>query len=416
MATLRILILEGSSLSAREATLTLGKVGHVIDVLDPDPFCLCRFSRFVRRVYRSPRLSDDPVLFSQFLLDHISKHSYDLVLPVHEHAFLLSAIADKIDRLCQTLVAPFEAFQRIQDKVQFFGLMKELGVQCPPTQVLTSLDEFPQNKPLPFYVKTALGTAGDGTWMISTESQRSAVINSLRAREVAGNLGSFIVQDVVQGILEVVQSIFQDGKLISSHAYRQEIEGVGGSASGRVSVHRPTVVAALRRVGESLSWTGPLMLDYIYDAGDRFWFIDPNPRIGETMNAFISGNNIPQTLVDLTVGDPLHRIESKEGARSHILLTALLGKAIKNPRRLSVLRELVLSFLRFGEYRGSREEITSVWNDPQSLVPLAIVAMRLLMHPSSAKDIAQRSIRNYALSESAANRIRAMRRSGSRKG
>ncbi len=409
MTALRILLLEGSSLSAREATLTLGRVGHVIDVLDPDPFCLCRFSKFVRRVYRSPRLSDDPVLFSQFLLDHLSNHSYDLLLPVHEHAFLLSAIADKLNKLCPTLVAPFEAFQQIQDKVQFFGLLTRLGVPYPPTQVVSSLAQFPHTKPVPFYVKTALGTAGDGTWLISTDRQRSAVIDSLRAHELEGNLGPFIVQDVVPGTLEVIQSIFQDGKLISSHVYRQQIEGVGGSASGRMSVQRPAVVAALRRVGESLAWSGPLMLDYILDTTGQFWFIDPNPRIGETMNAFISGNNIPQTLVDLTIGNSLLPIWSREGIRSHIFLTALLATAIKRPRRLYVLSELLLSFLRFGKYRGSHEEITSIWNDPLSVVPLAFVAMRLLIHPSSAKDIAQRSIRNYALSEHAANSIRAMR-------
>src|SRR5262249_10864531 len=43
-AIMRVLLSEGSSLTAREFVTTLGPHGHRIEVLDPDPFCLagCR--------------------------------------------------------------------------------------------------------------------------------------------------------------------------------------------------------------------------------------------------------------------------------------------------------------------------------------------------------------------------------------
>ena len=116
MATQSILLPEGSSLSAREAVAALGKLRYVIDVLDPNPFCLCRFSRYVRRVYRSPRISDDPQVFVDHLLTHLSTHSYDLVLPVHEHAFLLSLITKEIEKYCAIAVASPQAFDLIKTK------------------------------------------------------------------------------------------------------------------------------------------------------------------------------------------------------------------------------------------------------------------------------------------------------------
>lgn len=408
MEALRILIPEGSSLSAREAVAALGRSGYTIDVLDPDQLCLCRFSRFVRRVYRSPRLSDGPGKFADFLLDHLSSHSYDLVLPVHEHAFLLSAIAGEIRKHCPIAVAPFEAFERLQSKVRFFDLLEKLHLPYPPTQAVASPAKFPHDKPMPYYVKTAFGTAGDGTWHVSTDAEQDAVLDALRARESAGNLGTFLVQDVVPGTLEVVQSIFRKGDLIASHSYRQQIEGVGGSASGRISVHRPAVVDALQRLGESVAWHGALMLDYIVDdiTGD-FWFIDPNPRIGETMNAVLCGNNLPKTLVDITLSKPVPPVESRTGVRSHITLTALLAAAIGTPKRLAILREILSAWLRIGKYKGSREEIISFWHDAPGILPNMFVALRILLRPSSAGEIASRAVRNYAQSEHAVSSVRA---------
>jgi hypothetical protein len=42
---LRVLVSEGSSTSARETITILGLSGHTIEVCDPSPWCLSRFSR-----------------------------------------------------------------------------------------------------------------------------------------------------------------------------------------------------------------------------------------------------------------------------------------------------------------------------------------------------------------------------------
>jgi hypothetical protein len=224
---------------------------------------------------------------------------------------------------------------------------------------------------------------------------------------LTGDLGTFLIQDVMPGTLEVIQSVFREGELIASHSYRQQIEGVGGSASGRISVQRPDVIAALHHLGKFLKWHGALMLDYIFDdSTGNFWFIDPNPRIGETMNAVLSGNNLPQALVDITLGNPVMPIESKAGARSHISLTALLAAAIGTPKRISILREILAACLRLGKYKGSREEIVSLWHDALSIVPNLFVMLQLLLRPGSAKEIASRAVRNYELTESAVASIK----------
>src|SRR5438270_1355552 len=60
---LRVLVSEGNSTSAREAVTILGLSGHLVEVCDPSPWCLTRFSRFVRKFHRCPGLMDDPAAF-----------------------------------------------------------------------------------------------------------------------------------------------------------------------------------------------------------------------------------------------------------------------------------------------------------------------------------------------------------------
>lgn len=412
MTAPRVLIPEGSSLSAMEAVAALGAMGYLIDVLDPDPYCICRFSRFVRKVYLSPRLSDAPQEFESFFLSHVRDHRYDVVLPVHEHAFMLSAISDDVQKHCAVAVAAFDVLEQLQSKVKFFELASTLQIPHPPTQVVTSPASLPSGKPMPYYVKTAFGTAGDGTWRVSSEAERAKVLEALQARQSAGNLGPFLVQDIVPGKLEVAQSVFQNGELVAIHAYRQQIEGVGGSASGRISVHRPEILSTLQHLGKSLRWHGALMLDYIWnDSTGEFWFIDPNPRLGETMNAFLAGVNLPQVMVCVSQKETVKWTATKDGIRSHILLSALLAVAIKNPSRRAVVREIMSAFRRVGHYADSREEVASIGKDFLSVLPTVVVAIRLLASPAVAQSIATRAIRNYALSEYAANAIQARRRS-----
>ena len=57
---LHVLVTEGSSTSAREAITILGLSGHRVEVCDPSPYCLARFSRFVRKFHRCPGLRTDP--------------------------------------------------------------------------------------------------------------------------------------------------------------------------------------------------------------------------------------------------------------------------------------------------------------------------------------------------------------------
>lgn len=86
----RVLLTEGSSLTSREVVTCLGPVGYHLEVLDPDPLCLARFSRWVDKVHRCPRAGADPMSYLRTLERVASQRGIDVVLPTHEHAWLLA--------------------------------------------------------------------------------------------------------------------------------------------------------------------------------------------------------------------------------------------------------------------------------------------------------------------------------------
>src|SRR6185312_7855721 len=64
---LRVLVSEGSSTSGRQAITILGLAGHRVEICDPSPWCLGRYSHFVKRFHRCPALRDDPKGYLAFI-------------------------------------------------------------------------------------------------------------------------------------------------------------------------------------------------------------------------------------------------------------------------------------------------------------------------------------------------------------
>src|SRR5436305_2257712 len=92
---LRILLSEGNSTSAREAITILGLSGHHVEVCDPSPWCLARFSRWVRRFHRCPGLRTDPAGYLAFVERLIETGRFDVLLPTHEQGFLFARVRQR---------------------------------------------------------------------------------------------------------------------------------------------------------------------------------------------------------------------------------------------------------------------------------------------------------------------------------
>jgi carbamoylphosphate synthase large subunit len=171
---MRILLSEGASTSARQAITALGLNGHDIEVCDPNPLCLGRFSRFVSRFHRCPGLGTDPHGYLSFVLDRIAGERFDVLLPIHEQGFLFARQHEQILPHVAVALPSFKNYERAHSKIGFSRLLSELDLPQPSTQFVASAEELLRIESFPSVLKAAIGTASRGTWVINNRGRAAS--------------------------------------------------------------------------------------------------------------------------------------------------------------------------------------------------------------------------------------------------
>ncbi len=385
---LRILLPEGSSTSAREAITILGLAGHHVEICDPSPWCLARYSRFVRKFHRCPGLRRDPAGFLAFVEGLLANGRFDVLLPTHEQGLLFAKVQDRLKRRVAVALPSFESYRAAHGKASFSRLLARLDLPQPPTRILKSQSEPRGATHFPAVVKTSVGTASRGIHFVHNESELASVLHEI---DSSGSFDEVLVQDMVDGTTEKAQSVFCRGRLVGFHAYRQVTPGVGGGEAVKQSVRRPDVRLYLERLGAALDWHGGLSVDYIMPGdGGTPLLIDCNPRLVEPFNAWVAGTDLVTLLLRVSLGEePAPLPESRAGVVTHLAMQALLGLAARGGTRRAIAREFGRILDHSGPYAGSTEELTPLAHDRLGALPLAMTLALLLASPASSVKIAR---------------------------
>ena len=417
---LRVLVSEGNSTSAREAVTVLGLSGHLIEVCDPSPYCLVRFSRFVDRFHRCPGLRDDPAGFLSFVEKLLAARHFDVLLPTHEQGFLFARARQRLEGRVGLALPSFASYRTVHSKAGFSRLLDQLGLPQPATAIVKSERELRDATRLPCLIKTSVGTASRGIWFVRDDNDLESVLQDLKTQGLnipglnmqgLGASGAFgdevLVQDLIAGTIEKAQAVFCRGQLIGFHAYRQIAAGAGGGEAIKQSVSRPQVRAHLATIGQELAWHGALSVDYVLpDEGATPRLIDCNPRLVEPMSAYLAGVDLVGLLLRVSLGEtPAAAAESREGVRTHLAMQALLGCASRGGTRRDVVRGCWRLLTGRGPYADSTEELTPVRLDWISAVPVAMIVISLLIAPKLAVTLAQRGWGAHLLDVKSVRRI-----------
>lgn len=390
----RVLMSEGSSLSARESLLGLGYAGFHVEVADANPFCLARFSKYCRRLHRVPRFGLDPKRYLERIVELLRQGRFDVLYPAHEQAYLFARFRERLEALAHLALPGFGVFERLQSKAGFAGVLEELGLPSPPTQITRNERELREAAGcLPVYVKAAFGTATQGLFRVKSPDELELAIEAMRPRFAEGVL----VQAPVEGHLERMQAVFDRGRMVGFHANRQAEEGVGGGDLVKESVRAPVAREHMERIGRYLAWHGGLSIDYIVGPHGEPSYIDANPRLAETGNALAAGLNLPELLVEVSlVKNPAGRRVETEGIRSFMGIQGLLKAAHAGGSRRKIAQTLIDLVRHRGVFAGGSEELTPVKNDLRSLIPLAAVALALLAKPQLWTRFSSSAVNAYA--------------------
>ncbi len=400
-----VLLSEGSSLTSRETLTVLGMRGVRADVLTTRDVTLSRFSRWARRIIRAPRPSTDPLGYLALVAELMAGAEYEALLATHEQAWLFAAGRSLLPADAPVAVASIEAFDRVQGKVEFAELLDELEV---PQPRWWRIDDPPDPTPYPYWVKASHGTAGRSVRRVTSASEEREAI-----REMSSPGDSLMGQAPAPGQYGQVQGLFDHGRLLAIHTSVQSAVGAGGSAAARLTVDHPEARRHAARIGEHLGWHGSLTIDYLHQGGEPL-FIECNPRMVEPGNAAYAGVDFPALTIALATGGALPRepLIARAGVTTRSAMAVAMGVAENQRSRLAVLRAIASCALSRGAIGGAPEVLTPVRRDPLSLLPVGLIALKLLARPASVGALARGAVEDYALSAAAIATARAEARKG----
>jgi len=175
-----VLLLEASSLTAREHLTVLGMAGVRVEAMSSDPFALCRWSRWARQLHRCPAAGTDPAGYLLAVSAVLTEGGFDALLPTHEQAWLFAVARDRLPPGAPVALAPAESFARVQSKVAFACLLDELGAPQPRWWPVED-DTVPGQIPCPYFLKAAFSTAGQGVRQVRTPVEHARAPTDLRA-------------------------------------------------------------------------------------------------------------------------------------------------------------------------------------------------------------------------------------------
>ena len=402
---MRILLSEGSGLTSRQVAGLLWWKGHDVGVVSSDPIGLTRFTRTVRRWHRIGAFATDPMAWLDTVCDLYRSNDYDLLFPTQEQVAVLSAFPQRLAEAgISTAVPKFASLLAVQDKIAARATLQRLGLPQPRSEVITTIEDLASWDRFPAYVKTPIGTTTTGVHHVDNRDGLQGLLAAIDPDAFAD--GGLLAQNVADGPLVMVQSVFDNGRLVAFHANLRISEGVRGGASHKRSINSPDTRRVLEELGAGLDWNGALSADVILtDAGPSL--IDINPRLVEPMNAHHSGVDLVGALIDVAAHtEPATVPDGQAGINTHQLLIAIAGAAQKGKGRRGIANELWSSATHRDDYRNSIEELTPLNPllgrvDWRAALPVAAVAASTLVVPTTWQHFASSSIATYALTPTA---------------
>ncbi len=404
---LKILLAEGSSVTVREVLFALGP-HHTIDLIDPNPWCQGRFSRFVRRFTRCPAFSHDPAGYLAFLTERLRSESYDVLLPTHEHVYLLSRFRDRLSQLVGLAVPAFDDLNRVLSKAEFARLMYELELPTPATKIVRSREELAEYDVFPCFAKIDYGTAGRGVRRAASRDDLQQIAGEFEQAGWLGRGSEVVLQQEATGIQSVFYAVFANGQMVAWHCLEALRPAAGGWPSCGQSAHHPVVLEQVSRLGAALHWHGALFVDYFYDASTgQPAYIECNPRIQAAYHAQLSGVDLADQLLRVSLGEQVSpHSAGRPGTRFHQGFLMLIDTALRGANRREILAEWWRCRRHREIYADSQDTLTDFRKDWLSILPSLAITTSLLLRPKSAQRMVQKAVGDYAVSFDTAQRIR----------
>jgi len=313
-----ILIPSPTDLMQTTALRALGRRGDVCDVAWSQNSL--RVSRYCRKVIPVPDAGREPIAYAEAVISLCKAGAYDVVLPTSIASLeaLLPRITE-LNELSHTLLPSAHQVELGMDKRRTIEMCRALGYSYPETVFLTpdsKLENIAESFGFPLIVKHQRNFGGSyGVRCVSTMTQLVSTVQELS--QLDGDISDCMIQKFIPGALFDACAVARHGKIagLVTQERRLMYPISGGVAAHLVTINSPGLVSQASTIIRTLKWTGPLQLEFKWDAEKQeFLLIEINPRFWGTTGAWMrAGVNFPGMAVDLAMGRNTQASESLPG-------------------------------------------------------------------------------------------------------
>lgn len=312
---------------------SLGRRGIPVIVLD-DQHCISQFSRYVRKVIRTPDLLNERAAVDA-VMDAGLRHGLRnwVLFPTRDETVAaISRSREELGKFFRVTTPEWDSVKWAWDKKSTYELAGSLGIPCPHTFTVASASQLTQlHARLPLAIKPAVKenffyATGAKAWRANTPEELShyweKALRQIRSEEI-------LLQEIIPGEGHTQYSycaFFRDGEAHSSlvaRRLRQHPREFGRAATYVETVEQPEVEALAKTFLKAIGFYGLVEIEFKRDPRDgRFKLLDVNARtFGFHTLGVAAGVDFPYLLYADQLGRSLPRTRAKPGVGWMRLLT-----------------------------------------------------------------------------------------------
>jgi carbamoylphosphate synthase large subunit len=264
-----------------------------------------RYSRYVRNFSYYPKTTNDLEWIS-YVNREVEMHKIDVILPVHgKRIGTLIYHKRHLTYGNKLALTPIPRFYEIaSDKWLLAKHMEEFNINFPKSFVTTPNEHgWEENMSIefPIIIKPAKDSSGGvGIFKFENETELHAHLKNKTMDKV------HLVQEYIDGYDIDCSVLCKMGEILAFTMQKGTMQGKNAFVPqlGIEIIHEPKLFETVRRLMESLNWSGIAHVDLRYDKkSETFKVLEINPRFWMTLQAsLMAGINFPYLMCLNTLG------------------------------------------------------------------------------------------------------------------
>lgn len=281
---------------ALELSRILGRSGARVIVAESSGGLLCRSSRFVNVLYRTPSPRYQTSEYISALLKIIQNETVDLIIPTCEEIFFISKFKDRLADECRVFVPEFEMIETLHRKDRFVDLAQSIGLAVPHTAPISlkegQLSELSIRGDL-VVVKPVHTRFGCETHIIHRNEYQS--IKAL----VADGSREWLVQEYLAGSEFHAYAVASNGCVLAMVVYRSlSFRRNGGPCLAFEAVAIAEIEEWVRHFVQKFSFSGQIAFDFITGEDGSPCAVECNPRATSGLHLLAELDGISEAFID----------------------------------------------------------------------------------------------------------------------